>query len=167
VSRHAGRAALQALVLTLLSATAGADLAVAGQAFAPVQLKDFPRGQMTIERAQGRDTFQVWIADTQERVTQGLMWVRELPPDHGMVFVLGEPRSMNMWMKNTYVPLDMLFFGADGRILSIVRNTTPLSTELIGSGGVIHGVVEILGGEATRRGIEVGDRIRLTPQRAG
>jgi hypothetical protein len=133
----------------------------AAQPFAPAQLRDFPRGRLTIERAKGRDTFNVWIADTPERHQQGLMWIRELPADHGMVFVLDEPRPMNMWMKNTYVPLDMLFFGADGRILSIVGNATPLSTRLIESRATVHGVVELLGGEAMRRGIAVADRIRF------
>ncbi|MEY2853557.1 MAG: hypothetical protein RL030_689, partial [Pseudomonadota bacterium] len=119
-----------------------------------------PKGQMTIERAQGRDTFRIWIADTPERVQQGLMWLRELPADHGMVFPLDEPRLMTMWMKNTYVPLDMLFFDREGRIVSISHDTRPLSTEIIDSGGTVSGAVEILAGEAQRRGIAVGDRIQ-------
>lgn len=144
-------------VISPLAGTARAD----GQAFNPAQLKGFPRGQLTIERAQGRDTFRIWFADTPERFEQGLMWLRELPADHGMVFVLAEPRPMTMWMKNTYVPLDMLFFGADGRIVSISRNTQPLSVEIIHSGGPVSGVVELRGGEAQRRGIDVGDRVQF------
>jgi uncharacterized protein len=134
------------------------------QVFDPVQLRSFPKGQMTIERAQGRDSFHIWIADTPERFEQGLMWLRELPADHGMVFLLAEPRPMNMWMKNTYVPLDMLFIGPEGRINSISRDRRPLSLELIGSGGPVSAVVEILGGEAQRRGISIGDRIVVLPQ---
>jgi uncharacterized protein len=143
-------------VFSPMSGTARAD----GQAFNPAQLKGFPKGQLTIERAQGRDTFRIWIADTPERFEQGLMWLRELPADHGMVFALAEPRPMTMWMKNTYVPLDMLFFGPDGRIVSISRNTQPLSLEIIKSGGPVSGVVELRGGEAQRRGIAVGDRVQ-------
>jgi uncharacterized membrane protein (UPF0127 family) len=70
---------------------------------------------------------------------------------------------MSMWMKNTYVSLDMLFFGTDGRILSIAHDTQPLSLATIESGVVVAGVVEIRGGEAARRGIQIGDRIRYAP----
>lgn len=152
--------ALLALLLATGAALLPSGTVSGAAAFAPAQLKAFPRGTMTIERAAGRDTFHVWIADTPERHEQGLMWLRDLPADYGMVFVLPEPRPMNMWMKNTYVPLDMLFFGAEGRILSIVRNTQPLSTRIIDSGGPVWGVVEIRAGEADRRGITEGDRIR-------
>jgi uncharacterized membrane protein (UPF0127 family) len=165
------RATAAAALLTLalgaaLPLTSPHGAATAQTAFAPVQLKDFPRGQMTVQRAQGRDSFQVWIADTTERQAQGLMWLRELPADYGMVFLLDEPRPMNMWMKNTYVSLDMLFFGGDGRILSIARDTRPLSTAIIDSGGTVAGVVEIRGGEAQRRGIAVGDHIRWSASAA-
>ncbi|MDR2214482.1 MAG: DUF192 domain-containing protein [Nevskiaceae bacterium] len=148
------------LTLAVLPAFAPGQTAHAAAAFAPAQLAAFPRGQMTVERAKGRDSFQIWIADTPDRQQQGLMWLRELPADYGMVFVLAEIRPMNMWMKNTYVPLDMLFFGSDGRILSIARNTQPLSLAIIESGAPVAGVVEIRGGEAQRRGIAVGDRVR-------
>jgi uncharacterized protein len=154
---------LRNLVAALFFLALGGTVRADGEAFNPAQLKGFPTGQMTIERAQGRDTFRIWIADTPERHVQGLMWLRELPADHGMVFELDAPRPMTMWMKNTYVPLDMLFFGPDGRIVSIVRNTRPLSLEIIDSGGPVAGAVEILGGEAQRRGISKGDRIQVVP----
>jgi uncharacterized protein len=127
--------------------------------FSPSQLKDFPRSTLTVQRQTGRDTFQIWIADTPARHQQGLMWIRELPADHGMLFVLQPVREMNMWMKNTYVPLDMLFIASDGRILNIAHSTKPLSTDIVSSGAVVGGVVEILAGEARRRGIQVGDRV--------
>jgi uncharacterized protein len=157
----------RAMTLVLLLSLAAlapplASGAAADQPFSPAQLKTFPRGQMTIERAQGRDNFQVWIADSPERHEQGLMWLRQLPPDYGMVFVLENSRPMTMWMKNTYVPLDMLFFDAEGRIVSITSNTKPLSTTIIDSGGPVAGVVELLGGEAARRGIATGDRIKYS-----
>jgi uncharacterized protein len=165
VSFRAFVAALLVLALASLPvlSTGGGTAWADGQAFNPAQLKSFPTGQMSIERARGRDTFRIWIADTPERHEQGLMWLRELPADYGMVFVQAEPRPMTMWMKNTYVPLDMLFFGPDGRIVSISRNTRPLSTVIIDSGGPVSGAVEILAGEAQRRGIEVGDRILYRP----
>jgi uncharacterized membrane protein (UPF0127 family) len=135
-------------------------------AFAPTQLKDFPRSTLTVQRQNGRDTFQIWIADTPQRHQQGLMWIRELPADHGMLFILQPTREMNMWMKNTYVPLDMLFVAPDGRILNIAHNTKPLSTDIVSSGVVVGGVVEILAGESKRRGIQIGDRV-IHPLLAG
>jgi uncharacterized membrane protein (UPF0127 family) len=70
---------------------------------------------------------------------------------------------MNMWMKNTYVPLDMVFFDDKGRILHIQEHAVPLSESIIDSGGEVAGVLEILGGEVHRRGIQIGDRL-LYPQ---
>lgn len=127
----------------------------------PAQLRAFTRDTLTIERRDGRDTFQVWLARTPTEQQQGLMWIRELPRDYGMLFLLDAPRDMDMWMKNTYVSLDMLFFDTDGRISHIHRNATPLSEEIISSRGPVAGVLELLAGEAERRGIRPGDRILL------
>jgi uncharacterized membrane protein (UPF0127 family) len=145
-------------LIALLLATAMA-CAQTPQDFQPPQLRDFPRGTLEIERAGSRDTFRIWIADTGARQEQGLMWIRELPPDHGMIFPLMPPRVMNMWMKNTYLPLDMLFYDSQGRITHIQERTTPLSEDIIESGGVVSGVLELLAGEVARRGIQPGDRI--------
>ncbi len=127
--------------------------------FEPPQLSGFPRGTLEIERTGGRDNFRIWIADTEARQEQGLMWIRELPSDYGMVFPLAPPRVMYMWMKNTYLPLDMLFYDSQGRIAHIQEQATPLSESTIESGGAVAGVVELLGGEVARRGIKVGDRV--------
>jgi uncharacterized membrane protein (UPF0127 family) len=76
-----------------------------------------------------------------------------------MLFLLPESRPMNMWMKNTYVPLDMVFFDGRGRILRIHEHAVPLSEDIIESGSEVAGVLEILAGEARRRGIRMGDRL--------
>lgn len=144
------------LVLLLLTTAACAQ---AAKDFQPPQLHDFQRGTLEVERIQGHDTFRIWIADTEPRQEQGLMWLRELPGDYGMVFPLNPPREMYMWMKNTYVSLDMLFYDSAGHITHIQEHATPLSEEVIASGGVVAGVVEILAGEVARRGIHVGDRV--------
>jgi uncharacterized membrane protein (UPF0127 family) len=89
------------------------------------------------------------------------MWIRDLPPDYGMVFPLDPPREFNLWMKNTYVSLDMLFYDSRGRITHIAERATPLSEDIIPSGGVVAGVVEILAGEVARRGIRIGDRLAI------
>jgi uncharacterized protein len=128
-------------------------------AFQPAQLRDFRRDTLAIERRGGRDTLQVWLAVTSAEHQQGLMWIRQLPADYGMLFVLDAPRQFDIWMKNTYVPLDILFLDATGRITRIAQRATPLSEAIIESGGSVAGVLEIAGGEAARRGIVVGDRI--------
>jgi len=128
----------------------------------PAQLKGFPRGTLVIERARGRDSLRIWIADSGDREQQGLMWVRDLPAGQAMIFPLPYPREMNMWMKNTYISLDMLFYGEGGRILHIVHGAKPLSENIIPSGGEVHGVVELRAGEARRRGIDIGDRVSYT-----
>jgi uncharacterized membrane protein (UPF0127 family) len=131
----------------------------AAASFQPAQLKDFPRDQLQIQRRNGRDTFQVWLARTPEQQQQGLMWIRQLPADYGMLFLLDAPRPMNMWMKNTYVSLDMLFTDANGRITHIVPRTTPLSEAIVSSNGEVSAVLELAAGEAAKRGITVGDRV--------
>ncbi len=133
--------------------------AQAPKEFQPAQLRDFPRGTLVIERTAGRDSLRILFADTPARQEQGLMWIREMPADFGMVFPLVPPREMNMWMKNTYVSLDMLFYDDKGRITHIRERATPQSEEIITSHGVVSGVLEMLAGEVARRGIKVGDRI--------
>jgi uncharacterized membrane protein (UPF0127 family) len=133
--------------------------------FQPTQLRDFRRDTLLIQRGSGRDQFSIWLAETSAQQEQGLMWIQQLPPDYGMLFLLPATRPMNMWMKNTYVPLDMVFFDDKGRIVHIHERAVPLSESIIDSGGEVAGVLEILGGEARRRGIQVGDRLlypRLT-----
>lgn len=127
--------------------------------FQPEQLRGFARDTLVIQRANGRDQLNIWLADSPAQQQQGLMWIQKLPADHGMLFLLPEPRGMTMWMKNTYVPLDMLFFNSTGRILHIHEQAEPLSEAIIDSGVEVAGVLEILAGEARRRGIQVGDRL--------
>lgn len=127
--------------------------------FQPSQLRDFPRSQLAIQRRGGRDSFQVWLAETPEQQQQGLMWIRQLPVDYGMLFLLDAPRPMTMWMKNTYISLDMLFLDRTGRITHIVPRTTPESEAIISSNGEVSAVLELAAGEAKRRGISIGDRV--------
>jgi uncharacterized membrane protein (UPF0127 family) len=148
-----------ALVVLCFAAAGSCAQSPGAEAFQPVQLQGFARDTLTIQRRSGRDTFHIWIAETPAQQEQGLMWIRQLPADHGMLFVLGTMRPMHMWMKNTYVPLDMLFVDTTGKITHITHNATPLSEEIISSGGDVAGVLEILGGEARRREIQVGDRL--------
>ena len=154
------------IVLLLCAAVATTAACAATPDTQPAQLKGFPRGSVTITRSGGRDSFRVWIADTEARQQQGFMWVRQIAADQGMLFPLAAPRPMFMWMKNTYMPLDMLFFNTSGRIVNVVHDTRPLSLDLIPSGVEVAGVLEIRAGEARRRGIAAGDRLSWTAEPA-
>jgi uncharacterized membrane protein (UPF0127 family) len=122
-------------------------------------LEAFPRSKLVIEAKSGALSFDVWVADTPPRRSQGLMYVKKLERGTGMLFMYGEPQVITMWMKNTLIPLDMLFVARDGRITRIARNASPRSLDTISSLGMVSAVIELGGGEASRLGIEPGDRV--------
>jgi uncharacterized membrane protein (UPF0127 family) len=123
-------------------------------------LASFPSGELTIsDGRKPRHVFRVWLADTPQRQAQGLMFVRSLPDLRGMLFVHPEPKAISMWMKNTYIPLDMVFIDTRGRIQQIVEQTTPHSLDLIRSKDPAIAVLEIAGGEARRLGIRPGQHV--------
>ncbi len=107
----------------------------------------------------GVHTFSVEMATTEEEKTTGLMYRKEVPDGKGMLFDFSPEQEVSMWMKNTYVSLDMIFIRADGRILRIAENTEPLSTKIIPSNGPVKGVLEVVAGTAQKYGIEPGDRV--------
>lgn len=122
-------------------------------------LTHFPRTTLTI-RARGHvDRFDVWIADTPARQEQGLMFVRDLPASKGMLFPQDSPQVAHFWMKNTYIPLDMVFVGEDGRVAKIITNAKPFSLDVLSSDVPVIAVLEIRGGEAQQLGVRVGDRL--------
>jgi hypothetical protein len=127
---------------------------------APIEsLTHFPRTPLDIVAHGHHNRFRVWIADTPPRQEQGLMFVRDLPADQGMLFPEPSPQVANFWMKNTYIPLDMVFVGADGRIAKIIANAHPFSLDVLSSDVPVIAVLEIRGGEAHELGISVGDRV--------
>jgi uncharacterized membrane protein (UPF0127 family) len=107
----------------------------------------------------GVQVFSVEMATTEEEKTTGLMYRKELADGKGMLFDFSPEQDVSMWMKNTYISLDMIFIRADGRILRIAENTEPLSTKIIASGGLAKGVLEVMAGTAKKYGIEPGDRV--------
>jgi uncharacterized membrane protein (UPF0127 family) len=107
----------------------------------------------------GVQVFSVEMATTEEEKTTGLMYRKELADGKGMLFDFSPEQQVSMWMKNTYIPLDMIFIRADGRILRIAENTEPLSTKIISSGGLAKGVLEVIAGTAQKYGIQPGDRV--------
>ncbi len=116
--------------------------------------------RLTIETGAGPVPFTVELVDTPQTRAQGLMFRNTLAQNHGMLFDFKRVEAVTMWMKNTLIPLDMLFVRADGTIHHIAANTEPLSTRIIPSQGPVLAVFEIGGGEAQRLGIEVGDTLR-------
>ncbi len=124
------------------------------------ELAAFPSGKLEIsEGKKVKHVFQVWLADSPQRQAQGLMFVRGLPDLRGMLFVHSEPKAISMWMKNTYIPLDMVFIDTHGRIQQIVEQTTPHSLDIIRSKEPASAVLEIAGGEAKRLGLHPGQRV--------
>ena len=103
--------------------------------------------------------FTVEVAITDEEQERGLMYRRELAEGSGMLFNFKEERPISMWMKNTYVPLDMLFIRSDGTIAKIAENTKPRSLEIINSGAPVRAVVEVNAGTARKLGIKPGDKV--------
>lgn len=87
------------------------------------------------------------------------MFVRDLPADQGMLFPQASPQVANFWMKNTYIPLDMIFVGADGRIAKIIASAHPFSLDVLSSDVPVIAVLEIRGGEALELALGVGDRV--------
>jgi len=146
------------LLPALLLASAWGPLCVAQSA--PIEsLTHFPRTALDITAHGHRNDFEVWIADTPARQEQGLMFVRDLPADEGMLFPEDSPQVAHFWMKNTYIPLDMVFVGKDGRIAKIIANAHPFSLDLLSSDVPVIAVLELRGGEAAQLGLQVGDRV--------
>ena len=123
-------------------------------------LANFPSTTLSVEANGTTHPFRVYLAATEARRNQGLMFVKSLAPDRGMLFMFEQPQVTGFWMENTLIPLDMLFIAADGRIIRIVENATPLSRATISSMGVVLGVLELAGGTSAKLGIRAGDRVR-------
>ena len=138
-------------VASLYQNTAEAQSIVAG---------DFARSTLNIETDEKTHTFSVEIAKTDRQQRQGLMFRRQLAADAGMLFIYPAPQVLTMWMKNTYISLDMLFIADNGQITSIAENTVPLTDTRISSGRDVRGVLEIVGGLAAKLGLQPGDIVR-------
>src|SRR5882757_9659011 len=107
----------------------------------------------------GIQVFSVEMATTDQEKETGLMYRKELADGKGMLFDFSPEEQVSMWMKNTFISLDMIFIRADGRILRIAENTEPQSTKIIPSLGLTKGVLEVIAGTAKKYGIEPGDRV--------
>jgi hypothetical protein len=115
--------------------------------------------RLVVRSDSGEHAFTVEVVDTPETRAQGLMYRQELADDAGMLFDFREERPVSFWMRNTYIPLDMLFIEADGTILNIHVNARPHDTTSIPSDGPVQFVLEIPGGRSDELGIAAGDTV--------
>jgi len=158
-----GRRALALAGLALVGGILAAAPAQAWQArVKPVAVASTPSSKLdTVEilTSRGRAKFTVELAVTRAEQARGLMFRKALAPDRGMLFPYKPAQRAAFWMKNTLIPLDILYIAPDGRVLSIARNAVPHDETPIPSGGVVGGVLEIPGGRAAQLGILPGDRV--------
>lgn len=147
------------MVLVAVAVILAATMALAQSA--PEPLSAFPRSLLAIRTASHKViNFKVWLADTPRRDQQGLMFVKSMDEHEGMLFVFKDSNEpVTMWMKNTYIPLDMLFMNKKGRVDYIKVNATPLSLDIIGAPHAEYAVLELNGGAAQRLGIHEGDTV--------
>ncbi|MGH7088681.1 MAG: DUF192 domain-containing protein [Stellaceae bacterium] len=126
---------------------------------AAVTLQTFTTEPLTIDTAKGPDLFTVELALTPGQQEQGLMFRRALAPNAGMLFVFPDTRQAVFWMKNTLIPLDMLFITENGTIADLHERAVPLSEENIVSKVPVKAVLELDGGTVSRLGIKIGDTV--------
>jgi uncharacterized membrane protein (UPF0127 family) len=151
IKRSGLLAALSGLVL-LIAACAGAGT--------PRDANGRPLEPLTVVTASGEHRFMVEIADNDAARQRGLMEREPLPDDRGMLFQFPDVAERGFWMRNTPSPLDIIYIDPHGRIVSIARNTTPMSDEIIPSNGPASGVLELRAGRADEIGARPGDRVR-------
>jgi len=156
------------LLITLgtFALTLAAVTALHAQSGPLEDLAKFP--STTVEVLNGKSTkgahpFDVWIANTPPRQEQGLMFVQDLPAGKGILFPQVKPRKMNMWMKDVFVELDIVFIGEKGAIDKIVEHAKPLNLDTLISDKPVLAVLEIRGGQAASLGLKVGDRVNWEP----
>jgi uncharacterized protein len=150
---------LAARVLLAAGLLIAASAALA-QSAPPEPLSAFPQSLLAIRTSAGKVVnFKIWEADTPKREEQGMMFIREMDEHTGMLFMFPENKPVSMWMKNTYVSLDLLFLNAQGKIDFIAEKATPRSEAIIGPPTPEFAVLELKGGACEHFGIQVGDKV--------
>ncbi len=116
--------------------------------------------RLDIVTASGDHAFLVEVMRTEAERERGLMFRRSLPQDRGMLFDFDSERPVEMWMKNTFIPLDMIFISRSGRVVGLAEDAEPLSQRIIPSGAPAAGVIEVNAGVAAKIGLKIGDEVR-------
>lgn len=147
------------LLAALSAAMLVAGCGVASNTVSAAKAEEQALLPVTVKTAQGVRRFEVEVARTDAEQARGLMYRTSLPENGGMLFPFSPPRPASFWMKNTLIPLDMIFIRADGSIARIAEETVPQSLESVGSGEPVVAVLEIVGGRSTALGIAEGDHV--------
>lgn len=151
--------AVRLLGVLALAALAGCTPSAARSTDSPAATGDALLAPLEIKTAKGVVKFRVEVAQTPDEQSRGLMYRTSLPDHGGMIFPMAPPRFAAFWMKNTYIPLDMIFIRPDGTIARIAANTVPESLDTVESGEPVSAVLEIVGGGAAADGIAEGDKV--------
>jgi uncharacterized protein len=162
--RHILASAALVFALAACSPGEGATASAQTPAAAPAPAATHPVSglkviDLVVERGTKKLPFRVEVADTPEAQARGLMFRTELGDNEGMIFPSAAPEPRSFWMKNTPLSLDIIFIGADGRILNIAANTVPYSIQSVSSDGFASAVLELRAGRAAALGIVAGDRV--------
>lgn len=147
---------LVASAMTMSACSAPAETPVTASDRSPAGLDQVP---LTIRSEGQAHRFIVEVARTPEEQARGLMHRQSLDPGKGMIFPYDPPQPASFWMKNTLIPLDIIFIRADGTIARIAADTVPMSLDPVPSLEPVAAVLEIAGGRAAELGIEPGDRV--------
>lgn len=123
------------------------------------QQSGFRHDKLTLETATGRYELAIEVAESAQQKALGLMYRTKLPDNYGMLFPYGQPQEITMWMRNTYIPLDMVFITAAGTVHRIEVKAEPLNERVIASKGAVVAVLELPGGAAERYGLKAGDKV--------
>jgi len=151
-SRLAATVKIAILIASLLAATLLVPIAGA-KAEAQLQPLEFVTSS-------GRHEFRVELADTPAERAKGLMYRKQMPADQGMLFVFQVESPIMMWMKNTYIPLDMVFVSRHGMVTAIATDAVPMSEATISSDGPAYAVIELNAGTVAKIGLKPGDEVR-------
>jgi len=146
---------LQSLAIACLALT-GAGAEAGGSA---LTLAGLPRSEVQVITQSGTHRFKVWIAADERSRARGLMDVRTLLPDEGMLFLFERSQYVAFWMKDTLLSLDVIFIRADGVVVNVAENTRPRTIDPIPSEAPVTAVLELLAGTAARLSLKAGDRI--------
>ena len=126
---------------------------------AHAELVSFTKSKLVITTAKGKFPFDIELALTPPQMAQGLMYRRTLATDAGMLFDYGDPQPIAMWMKNTFIPLDMIFIAKDGKVVDLHERAVPMSLATIESKVPAKAVMEVNAGTIARLGIQIGDTV--------
>jgi hypothetical protein len=147
------------MILSRRAVLVGTGLLAFSGAARAQQLATFSKSKLVIETTKGKFPFDIELALTPPQMEQGLMFRRSLAADAGMLFDYGDPQPIAMWMKNTLIPLDMVFIGKDGRIVDFRERAVPMSLDTIEPKVPARAVLEVNAGTAQRLGLQVGDTV--------